>query len=580
MIYDVIIRRGTIVDGTRFPRFTGDIGIRGQRIARIGNLKDASARTEIDASGLVVAPGHVDLHTHYDAQIFWDPYCSNSGENGVTTVVTGNCGFGFAPCRPEDRERYMLMMENTEQVPVRQLKLALPWTWETFPEWLEVLRQVPKGVNLMMFLPLNPLMIYVMGVEGAKSRRPTRAEMEDMKQIIRDAMAAGASGIGMSYLGDNNSHTDFDGTAMPTDRMNIDDACEMASVLAESDSGFIQVLPQLGFIKNYELPERLARSSGRPVVVNVIAPTTLAPDMHLEQLRWLENMRSEGLQIFGQGFFHRAWSEFNLIELNINDHVPIWRELSALQSVGEKLARISDPDFRRRMIETYDPVQLAVGSGPLESILLSSAGSAPDLAPLVGRPLGEIAAQQGRHVVDVLFDISLATGGLADFRTPAPSGNDPVLMASALNHPHVLSGTSDGGAHSKFYIGGHWPTELISWLERDQGLISLEDIHARMSHDPARVAGLLDRGTLLPGMAADIIIYDHEALKVNDGPYELRHDLPGGDWRRYRASSGYRYILVNGTVTHVDGAPNGAVPGTFLAPARGDADLAVRLAAE
>jgi N-acyl-D-aspartate/D-glutamate deacylase len=252
------------------------------------------------------------------------------------------------------------------------------------------------------------------------------------------------------------------------------------------------------------------------------------------------------------------------MELNINDHVPIWRELSALPTVEEKLARIADPDFRRRVVDSYNPVELAVGSGPLEMIRVSSVDGYPNLNAYVGRKLGEIAAEENKHVVDVLFDISIAGKGTVDFATPAPSGDDPDLMATALNHPLVLAGTSDGGAHSKFYIGGHWPTELIAWMQRDSGLISLEEIHARMSHDPARVAGIADRGTLLPGMRADLVVYDLAELRVNGGPYELRYDLPAGDWRRYRQSFGYRHILVNGVETHRDGAPTGAHPGEFV----------------
>jgi len=562
--FDKIILNGVIVDGTRFPRFRANVGVRDGLIAEVGALPGATADEVVDAEGLIVAPGHIDLHTHYDAQVFWDPYCSNSGENGVTTVVTGNCGFGFAPCRPEDRDRYMLMMENTEQVPVKQLKVALPWTWESFPEWLETLKALPKGVNLLMFMPINPLMIYVMGIDAAKSRRPTSEELSQMKSLIHEAMDAGACGIGLSFLGSGNSHTDFDGSPMPTDTMHKDDACALASVLGERGEGFIQVLPQLGFTKDFELPELLAKASGRPVVVNVVAPTTLAPDMHLPQLKWLEAMQSKGLQIYGQGFFHRAWSEFNLLELNINDHVPVWRELSCLQTVEEKLKRIGDREYRARMIDSYDPLQLAVGSGPLEAITISSVNGITELESYIGRSLAEIGVEEGKHVLDVLFDISLATNGLADFRTPAPSGDDPDLMASALHHPLVLSGTSDGGAHSKFYIGGHWPTELICWLSRDNQVVGLEELHARMSHDPARVAGIQDRGSLRPGMRADIIIYDLAELKVNDGPYEMRYDLPAEDWRRYRQSFGYRYILVNGEITHRDDRSTGSTPGSFV----------------
>lgn len=562
--FDAIIKGGTVIDGTRFPRFRADIGIAGGRIIRIGNLDGFEADEIFDASGMIVAPGHIDLHTHYDAQIFWDPYCSNSGENGVTTVVTGNCGFGFAPCRPEDRDRYMLMMENTEQVPTKQLKLALPWTWETYPEWLEVLRGVPKGINLLMFLPVNPLMIYVMGVDAAKSRRPTPEEMAQMKRLIHEAMDAGACGIGLSHLGTSNSHTDYDGTPMPTDTMDVDDAAELASVLAERDEGFIQCLPQLGFTRDLKFAERLAQASGRPVVVNVIAPTVLAPDMHLPQLEWLEEMRAKGLQIFGQGFLHRGWSEFNLEEPNINDHVPIWRDLSCTPELQQRLAKLKDPAYRKKMIEAYDPLVMAIGSGPLEVIRPARLEGHPKAAEYEAMTLGEIAEKEGKNVVEVLMDIWIETGGLADMRTPAPSGSDPELMATALNHPLVLAGTSDGGAHSKFYCGGHWPTEHIVWLQREAGVITLEDLHAKMAMEPARVAGIADRGTLEVGKKADIIVYDYDALSLSDGPYTFRHDLPGGDWRRYRETSGYKFVLVNGVVTHIDGRPTGQHPGGFV----------------
>ncbi|MEQ9590773.1 MAG: amidohydrolase family protein [Parvibaculaceae bacterium] len=578
--FDTIIKNGTIIDGTRFPRFVSDIGIVDGKIAYIGKLASENATEVIDADGLVVAPGFIDLHTHYDAQIFWDPYCSNSGENGVTTVVTGNCGFGFAPCRPADRDRYMLMMENTEQVPTKQLKLALPWTWETFPEWLDVLRSVPKGINLLMFLPINPLMIYVMGVDAAKSRRPTASELADMKKLIHEAMDAGACGIGLSHLGESNSHTDFDGTPMPTDTMHVDDAAELASVLKERDEGFIQCLPQLGFTRDFEFGERLAEASSRPVVVNVIGPTTLAPEMHLPQMEWLEEMRGKGLQIFGQGFLHRAWSEFNLFEPNINDHIPIWRDLSCTDTVEERLLKIARPDYRQKMIDAYDPVVMAIGSGPLEVIRPARLNDHPKAEMYESMTLGDIAEAEGKHVVEVMLDIWLETKGEADMRTPAPSGNDPQLMGTALNHPLVLAGTSDGGAHSKFYCGGHWPTEHIAWLQRESKITTLEDLHAKMSMEPARVAGMTDRGTLEVGKKADIVVYNYDALELSPAPYSLRHDLPGGDWRRYRETSGYRYILVNGVLTHRDGTPTGKHPGGFISVGRAARDERLLVAAE
>ena len=562
--YDVVIRNGWIVDGTRFPRYRADIGIRDGVIAKIGTIAPADAARVLDAEGLIVAPGFVDLHTHYDAQIHWDPYCSNSGENGVTTVIAGNCGFAFAPCKEADRDRYMLMMENTEQVPYQHMKTMLPWTWETFPQWLAHLRALKKGVNMMMLMPINPLLCYVMGTDAAKSRRPTASEMAEMKRLIHEAMDAGAAGLGVSLLGNDNSHTDYDGSSMPSDVMHRDDIVELASVLGERDEGFIQVLAQLGNHRETDVIERIAQVSRRPVLLNIFVTTDLMPDFHRPHLEWLSAVNARGLRIYGQTFAQRGFSEFNVLEFNINDHIPEWRQISRLHDKAEKKRLIADPAHRARMRASYDPMVLSFGSGPLEVITVSSVGDAPELQKYVNRSLGEIAAEEGKHVIDVLFDISLATDLAADFRTPSPVGTDPHRTAELLLHPQTLAGTSDGGAHMRFFSGGHWPTELLIWLVRETGVISLEEMHYRLSYQPARIAGLGGRGALLEGMAADIVVYDFDALWMKTEKYDLRFDFPGGDWRRYTPTEGYRWILCNGAVTHENGQPTGVTPGSFL----------------
>lgn len=564
MEFDLVIRGGTIVDGTRFPRYVADIGVKDGRIGRIGRIPAGEARREIDAAGKIVAPGHIDLHTHYDAQIHWDPYCTNSGDNGVTTVVAGNCGFGFAPCRPDDRERYMLMMENTEQVPYLQMKMALPWTWESFPEWLDHLRALKKGVNMMMFMPLNPLMIYVMGIEAAKTRAARPDEIAQMKKLIHEAMDAGACGIAFSHLGTHNSHTDYDGSPMPTDTMSKDDAVALASVLAERSEGLIQTLSQLGLVNDPDLVERIAQASGRPVIQNVFVTHDVMTEFHLPQVAWLTAVNERGATVFGQTFAQRGWSEFNLIDLNINDHIAEWRALSMIKSLDEKLERLRDPEMRRAMREAYDPFILSFGSGPLEVIVVSNVDGVAAAAGYVDRTIGEIAAEEGKHVLDTMFDIAIMTGGKADFRTPSPVGTDPHRTAALLAHPHILAGTSDGGAHSKFFSGGHWPTELLIWLVREAKTFTLEDMHYRLSYQPARVLGLTDRGEIAAGKAADLIIYDLENLRMGDARYEIRHDLPGGDWRRYMPTQGYDFILVNGAITWEAGACTGATSGDFL----------------
>lgn len=562
--YDVVIRNAWIIDGTRFPRYKADIGVTNGRITKIGSIGAASAKRTLEADGLIAAPGIIDLHTHYDAQIHWDPYCSNSGENGVTTVVAGNCGFAFAPCRPADRDRYMRMMENTEQVPYEHMKRILPWTWETFPEWLRHLESLPKGVNMMMFMPMNPLLCFVMGVEEAKRRRPTRPEMLEMKRLIHEAMDAGAAGIGVSLLGEDNSHTDYDGTPMPSDTMNRDDIVELCGVLQERDEGFIQVIAQLGMHQEHDVVERIAEASGRPVLLNIFVTTDIMPDFHRPHMEWLTAVNARGLRIFGQSFLQRGFSEFNVAEFNINDHLPEWRAISRLHDHAEKLALVRDPTHRARMRAAYDPRLLAIGSGPLEVIELSATGGASALEPYVDRKLGDIALDQGKHVIDVLFDFAAASDLMADFRTPSPVGSDPARTAELMHHPYVLAGTSDGGAHMRFFSGGHWPTELLIWLARETNQTTLEELHYRFSYQPARVAGMSDRGALVEGMAADIVVYDYDKLWMKQGKYELRYDFPGGDWRRHTPTSGFRWVVVNGVVTFVDGKPTGEVPGRFL----------------
>src|SRR6266852_5882279 len=235
--YDTIIKVGTIVDGARTPRYVSDIAIKDGKIAQIGGLKGSSADKVLDASGLIVAPGFVDLHTHYDAQIQWDPYCSISGWHGVTSLVLGNCGFGFAPVHPEGRERAMLTMSRVEAIPLNSMKAGMLWDWVTFPEWLDTLDRIPKGVNCLSYMPLAPLMIWVMGLEAAKSRPATDAERREMQRLLHEAMDAGACGFSVQRFGEHSPQMDYDGTPMVTDLMADEDLLALAEVLRERDKG-------------------------------------------------------------------------------------------------------------------------------------------------------------------------------------------------------------------------------------------------------------------------------------------------------------------------------------------------------
>ncbi len=565
--FDVIISGGVIVDGTGFPRFRGDVGVREGRIARVGDLGKATARRRIEAEGRIVAPGHVDSHTHYDAQIFWDPACSNAGENGVTTVVTGNCGFGFAPCHVADRGRYMKMMETTEQVPEIQMKQGLPWSWESFPEFVAALKRTPKAVNLMMFLPLNALMFYVMG-EDAKSRRATSEEMRRMKRLIHEAMDAGACGLSLSYMGTVNNHVDVDGSPMPTDIMDPEQAYELSRVLRERGEGIIQVISQIGPMGDRAISEGLARASGRPILHNVFSVSEFTPELHRDSMRWLTAMNAAGLEMYAATVVTRAWNEVELFKSPgcALDALDVYRELTFRPTAEGKRAKLEDPDFRRRFNESYDPVMFEATAGAIEAYTVISVGEGrEDVHGWVGRTLGEIAASRGRGCVDTFMDLALETDLKIELKT-AGIAIDPLKVAELLGHSHVLAGASDGGAHTKNFSGGQWTTDLLLWLAKENDLLSLEQLHYRLAWQPARVMGLRDRGALLEGMAADIIVYSLDELYFDQTRFDLVYDQPGGDFRRKARAGGYRYVMVNGEVTFESDTRTPATPGRFLGP--------------
>ncbi|MGH7225457.1 MAG: amidohydrolase family protein, partial [Gemmataceae bacterium] len=264
--FDLHIKGGTVVDGTRVPRFRGDVWIKDGRVAQIGGRGQGFAKKTIDADGLIVAPGFVDLHTHYDAQIRWDPYCTISGWHGVTSLVLGNCGFGFAPCKPDFRDRSMLTMTRTEAIPYGAMKAGMNWDWESVPQYLDSLERSAKGVNCIQYMPTASLMTYVMGLEAAKTRPATEAERADMARLLREGMDAGLCGFSIQRLGPDSTQADFDGSPMVTDTMCDEDILNLARVLHERDEGFIQITQATGHIKDdLNFLETLAAEAMRPI---------------------------------------------------------------------------------------------------------------------------------------------------------------------------------------------------------------------------------------------------------------------------------------------------------------------------
>ncbi|MFN0095800.1 MAG: amidohydrolase family protein, partial [Dehalococcoidia bacterium] len=403
--FDTVIRGGTIVDGLRTPRYTADLGIKDGRVAHIGRIRAHEGKKALDASGLIVAPGFIDLHTHYDSQVYWDPWCTISGWHGVTSVVIGNCGFGFAPVKPELQERAMLTMERNEAVPMACMKAGMPWDWETFPQFLDSIERTPKGLNMLSYVGLNPLMMYVMGIEAAKSRPANEAERAEMCRLLAEAMDAGACGFSAQISGQNSVQRDYDGTPMITDTMSHDDLLAFAATLGDQRRGFIQIAGGgLG------LSEKLAEVSGRPVLFNVV---TLTTDQHgstmmqyRDLLKWLDDSNARGLRIFGQAVTCDIGFEFTLQDWNLFDTSPLWREVT-LGSPEERKRKMSDPAMRAALRAEYDEHRGPIAGGGTEQGGRASSAIADLIfeditdpamkAKFDGMTIAEAAAASGKH---------------------------------------------------------------------------------------------------------------------------------------------------------------------------------------
>jgi N-acyl-D-aspartate/D-glutamate deacylase len=582
--YDIHIKGGTVVDGTRAPRQVADVWVKDGKIARIGEDAEGSATQVIEAEGLVVCPGFVDLHTHYDAQIRWDPYCTISGWHGVTSVVLGNCGFGFAPVKPEYQERSVLTMVRTEAIPYDCIKEGMKWDWETIPEYLDSLARAPLGVNCIQYMPTASLMTYVMGLEAAKTRVATKAEQKEMQRLLHEGMDAGLCGFSIQRLGPNSSQADYDGTPMVTDTMCDEDIFCLAEVLRERNEGFIQITQATGNMRSdLDFVERLADVAKRPILHNAIVPGKRNPVPHQKSLEWLEGAREKGLPIYGQCGTLRSGFAFTLEHWNLYDASPAWRELTT-GTKEEKLEKIKDAKLRANVVLETDAadrklkaIQAGVG-GAVPKLVITGVNKQPELEHYQGKSLEQVGEEENKHPVEVMLDLSALCDLNAEFTGP-DRGTNAEFMAEIMNDSdYTIPGVSDGGAHTKFFTGGGYTTDFLRWLVRDEARITLEEAHFRLSALPAKAAGFRDRGTLKQGAWADIVVYDLDKLDSGGGWVgDIAYDLPGGEWRRIQKAIGYRAIMVNGVVTFEDGECTGAVPGKLLR--KGSAEQAAEKAA-
>jgi len=571
--FDTIIKQGTIVDGTRVPAYRADVGIKNGKIAKIGRLKNSDGDKVLDAEGQIVAPGYIDLHTHYDAQIHWDPYCTIASWHGVTSLTIGNCGFGFAPVKPRDVERAMMALSRNESIPLEPMRVSMKVDWETFPQYMDHLAKMPLGINLGHLLPTGPAVAYVMGgFDEAKKQFPGEREMFQLKRMLHEAMDAGAFGWSSQRLVPESRvsvQRDFDGTPMITDILPDDFYIELAKSLGEKNDGVIQFTQSgatkatFGIDDDFRFLEQLASESGRPLLYNAVLIADKHPESHRAQLNWLRSANAKGLRIFGQAVTARAPVRMTLEDWNLFDSVPAWRE-ATLGTTEERKMKLRKPEIRASMREEYDNggmETLALVFGELPKWIARKVQRRDLKDQYEGLSIEQIAARENKHFVDAMLDLTVADDLHTEWAAPITNANS-ALYGELLEAPYMIPGVSDGGAHIKFITPGIFPTEVLAWLVRDVKALSLEEAHFRLSGLPAWAAGFKDRGTLREGMAADVVVYDLNRLKAM--PEEVLHDIPANEWRRVQKCEGYRWIMVNGQPIFEEGNCTGATPGKLL----------------
>ena len=551
MTYDLIIRGGRIVDGSGMPGFRGDIGVRGGRIAAIGKIT-GEARRVLDADGLVVSPGIIDNHCHYDAQVIWDPLCTYSCYHGATTVIIGNCGLALAPAHEHDQQALAGLLSRVEAIPKEAVEAGVVWSWETIPQYLDTLDR-RLGVNVASFIGHSAVRRYVMG-EAASEREADEDELIAMQAIVREGMEAGSVGISFER---NMRHFDWQGRVAPSSLASDQERFALAGVLDEVGYGTIQMGgdPQMGI--------RLAKAGGRPVIYSGITQNAAAPDQWRVQLDEAEELGQEGLQAF---LLHNPMPtilHYTLKTMQHFDALPTWRTVMMLP-LEERKQAFRDPETRAKL--HFEAVETPYsGDGgeftrrwDLQFVFRTSLAKNRHLQ---GKSVAEVAQEQGRDVLDAFLDLALEEDLETVFER-RERNSDPEAMAAMLASPRVILGFSDGGAHMVFRTDYSYPTYVLGHWVREQGALSLEEAVRKLTFVSASVFGITDRGLLRPGYAADIMVFDPDTI----GPLEPEDadDLPGGASRRKQLATGIEWVVVNGEVLIERGEHSGAYPGQVV----------------
>ncbi len=569
--FDLVIRNGTVLDGTGAEPREADIAVQDGRIAAVGRIAGAG-REEIDAKGLAVTPGFVDIHTHYDGQVTWDDRFTPSSGHGVTTVLMGNCGVGFAPCQPQDRDTLIKVMEGVEDIPELVMREGVPWNWQSFPDYLDALAARRCDIDFATQVPHAPVRVFVMGQRGVEREPATAEDMAAMSALVEEGVNAGALGFSTSR---SLFHRTSEGVLTPTITAAEEELTAIARGLRRAGKGVIQLLDDFADTTTegsteFGMLRRLVEASGRPLSFTLL-DISIYPNRWQTLLREVDRANRDGLAIRGQVAARPVALLYGL-ELSFHPFstCPSYREVEGLP-LGQKLARLRDPAMKARLLgepPAYrNPQMLAFMRSVGNMFVL---GDPPDYTPPADQRLDARAAALGITPLELAYDLLIQGDGRTILFHPGANYTDcsDANMAAMLRDPNTVIALGDGGAHYGLICDASYTTHALTYWMRDrQGeRLPLSWTVQQLTDAPARAVGLGDRGRLVPGYKADLNVIDLDRLKVS-APHPV-HNLPGGGRRLEQKAEGYRATVVGGAVTYRDGEFTGALPGRLVRGAR------------
>jgi N-acyl-D-aspartate/D-glutamate deacylase len=559
--YDLVIRGGLIVDGAGNPRFTGDIAVKDGKIAAVGKC-ERTGKEELDAAGRLVTPGFVDVHTHYDGHVTWTNRLYPSSQHGVTTVLMGNCGVGFAPCRPEDRERLVYLMEGVEDIPEVVMTAGLPWNWESFPDYLDRLAERQFDMDVAAQLPHAPLRVYVMGERAAAKEPATPEDIARMRELAREAIEAGALGFSTSR---SLNHKATDGTLTPTYGTAGDELAGIAQGLKEAGKGVLQLISdwddpdaEIGIIR------RMMEATGRPLATTVLQLHD-RPDNWRRVMARIEQASDDGFAIKGQVCGRPVGVMMGLgLARNPFMHAPAYREIADLPP-AERAAAMREPARRERILAQSPGEMDWMERNFLTRFEKMYEFDQSGYEPTLDQSLAARAEAAGVDSFAFTYDVIAKGEGDVVIYVPGANfvGNRVDAVEEMITHKDTVWGLGDGGAHCSLICDASLTTYYLQrWADANGGPLSIERVIKGLTSETATSVGLNDRGIIAPGYRADLNIIDIAKSKV--GRPEMIHDLPTGATRLHQTASGYEATIVAGEVTYRNGAPTGALPGRLV----------------